>query len=319
MGQGLVIPPRGQHTVSRGVLRRFTLRQTLSVYDRQKDLIFNPGSNHGIFKTNFDPHDPLGAEGRWAEVEQRLPEAFKALDDRTALDNPAVVDILRDLIAVHWARTPVMKDLHETIAKKVMEDSIRRREFQPEILARGLESATGLIAAGPAGLDWYNRDVHERVLAEMRDEYFSGRNRHHYEWARERFQRSALQVGYASPDAEFVISDSPVITRKAGHDGVGPHQGVALGDAIEVCMPVTPRILLGLGQEPAIVNMTHEDVERYNSLQWLAYRRWVACRPSGPADSEMRSRVKARTVLPRADQLTTPLGDGGGGKEGKAQ
>jgi hypothetical protein len=283
--------------VSKVVLKRFLWHGEISVYDRETDTICTKGPG-GVFRTEFfDRHDPLGAEHQWEAVETRMGRAYRLLDARRALDDPDAVATLRDIMAVHWARNPATRAVSDQITAQVMADSMRKVATRPDLLARELTKQTGLVAAGHGELDWINAQVHERVVAANREQWWSDGTARRLQLAREKFAESAVQVGYAE-GCDFIIGDVPVITVKRDHAGVGPHQGVALGDAIEICMPISPTIIIGLGPKPAVLTLKPDDVRRYNGLQVRGFARWIGCRPGGVSDREMRANLPARTILP---------------------
>lgn len=102
-------PPRRQHTVSQVILRKFASRDTLTVYDREKDVL-GPKAPRGAFRVEyFDRHDPFGAEARAGAIESRVQKVFPLIAGRTVLDHEDAVCTLIDLMALHWARSPAMR------------------------------------------------------------------------------------------------------------------------------------------------------------------------------------------------------------------
>lgn len=134
------------------------------------------------------------------------------------------------------------------------------------------------------------------VIEENREQWWSERNAHHFAEAQRMFRQWSVQVGYAEPGSDFIISDAPVVTLKRDAIGVGPHQSVALGDANEICMPVSPTVLVAAGPEPKILDLTAKAVERYNDLQHIARVRWLGCRPAGPSDKQLRASLPVRST-----------------------
>jgi hypothetical protein len=105
----------------------------------------------------------------------------------------------------------------------------------------------------------------------------------------------SVQFGHAPAGSDFIISDAPVITMKRGHGGVGPHQAVALGDANEICMPLSPTVIVGFGPAGRNLHLTADAVDRYNDLQMRARLRWLGCAPGGPSDHQLRSTLPVRS------------------------
>jgi hypothetical protein len=293
----IIVPPRAQHTVSRVVLRGFTWNREVAVYDRERDIIHRKGVG-GVFKMqNFDGHDPVGSEERWREDETKMNRVHGVVERRELLGDAAAVATLRDLLAVHWARSPATKGMHEQIAAKLAAESVQKLAHQPELLAKAFTQLTGLVASGPEALDWANRETHARAFYSQLPELFSTRNAIHFAYARARFAEESLQIAYAPDGCEFIIGDVPVITTKDGHDGVGVHQGVAIDEAQAVIMPISPKVLIGLGPQPEEMTLTADQVDAFNDLQERGFVRWLGWKPGGPADRKMRAKIKARRVL----------------------
>ncbi len=135
-------------------------------------------------------------------------------------------------------------------------------------------------------------DELHRLGAEAIEQQFAERNAAHYQRAREYFSTLAIQVGYAG-SGDFLIGDAPVLTPRRDAPGMGPHQGVGLMQAIEICMPLSPNIIICLARRPGIRNLSSEQVDYYNTQQLKAFIRYVGCRPGGPSDSQLRA-VAAR-------------------------
>lgn len=146
--------------------------------------------------------------------------------------------------------------------------------------------------------------VHGSVVAAGEDQWHSERKVVNLGEARKMFARSAIQVGFTPPGSELVLGDAPVLVMKDGDPGVGPHHGVALGDASQIVMPITPRILLALGPTASVVTMTPDVVRWYNDRQWDGYQEWIVARPGGSQETRMRLEEtlermrRARTLSP---------------------
>ena len=225
-----------------------------------------------------------------------MPRIYSLIRARTVLDDEAAVSTLIDLMAVHWVRSPAIRLAHERIADAVIKDSFRKYESQAPLLSQAYSQRTGLVASTAGELEWTNAQLHN-VTPQVREKWWSDRAEVNFTQAREIFGRSCLQIGYARA-GDFLIGDAPVITRKTDHDGLGPHQGVAIGDASEICMPIDPALIIALGPVPAMVELDRAAVERYNSFQLRAFQRWLGSRPGGSSDHSMRTAIPARTVLP---------------------
>lgn len=291
----IVRVPRHQHTTAKVVLREFTRNRLLTVFDRDSSSILCKGPDGAFYIDNFESIRPLEAEERWNTVENRLKPIYDLIRKRALFDDAAAVDTLIDLMALHWVRSPAVRLAHEQIADQVVEASRQRYRHADSLLSHAYTRRTGLIASTRGELDWINDQVHYTAAAEQREHWWSDRLLSNFDEARKIFGRSTIQVGFAH-GTDFIIGDAPVITRKEGHDGLGPHQGVAIGDAVEIVMPIARDIIIGLGKEPAYIEVDRRAVERYNQFQVRTFQRWLACRPLGVSDKAMRKYIPARTI-----------------------
>lgn len=287
-------PPREQHTVSKVVLRRFAVNKKVSVYDRHSDSIYPKGPG-GIFRLHdFDGHEPLEAERRWGAVEQHMTRTYRLIDQRKVLGDPEAVDVLRDLLAVHWVRSASMRVMQDRVFQQVLDAHRGDWARRPDLLSAAYTQRTGLLPAGPGALAWTNEELH-RISPQVRAEIYSRRNAMHYGWARQKFATGEVQIAYAK-EGDFVIGDAPVITAKTDFEGLGPHQGVALNEASVIIMPISPGILIGLGTKPMYLDIDQPAVETYNQMQVRSFIRWLGARPGGPSDRQMRAEIPARRI-----------------------
>lgn len=91
-------------------------------------------------------------------------------------------------------------------------------------------------------------------------------------FARNRFRNAGLVVGVADEGRFFTIGDAPVITFGDKHDGLGPHQRMALGEARTVVMPLTPRLLVSMESGGySVQKLNSQAVTRVNDLQERRY------------------------------------------------
>jgi len=201
------------------------------------------------------------------------------------------------LMAVHWTRSPGIRAAHDRIADQVIHASRRRYEHEDRLLSHAFTRRTGLVASTRGELKWINSELHNVIASGQREHRWSDRIGINFEEARRLFARSRMQIGYAH-SADFIIGDVPVITRKEGHDGLGPHQSVAIGDSVEIVMPIAPGVIVGLGTVAKYLELARSDVERYNGFQLRSFDRWLAARPLGESDGAMRKHLPARSIYP---------------------
>jgi len=284
-------PPLGQHTVSKFVLKQFANGDgTVAAYERATGRWRRHSFGARIFETTFDGHDPHRSEALWQGVETRAGLVLEHLNDRTVLEDATAVHTVRELMAVHWARSRGLMTAREIVTDRVVEESkLNLLQTKPHLLADAYLAEVGLVPTTQDQLEWISNIVHDRVAAAGKEQWHSDRNPENLDQAITMFARSELQVGYPPAGAQLVIGDSPVLLTRQGQPGVGPHQGIAIGDADHIAMPITPSILVSLGTQPAIVDLTPDVVAWYNQRQWDGYQDWIVCCPGDAEETRMRA------------------------------
>lgn len=282
-------PVTGQHTVTERVLKEFTDQDgKLAVFDRayRQRRRFSPGA--GIFKTTFDSYDSRGTEDRWNLFETRFPDALQRVHDRTAVNNPRTVEVLRDMLALHWTRSRGMTKARQAASKRFFERHRRMNPARhPDRLAAAFRQRTGLIASSQTEIEWMNEQIIDEFQRNELDKFHSQQNASNFAAARTRFEALDLAIRY-SRDHDLAIGDCPVITTIVERAGAGPHQDVGILKADHIAMPITPHALAVLSVGPDASDLSDDDVDRYNALQWSTYDTWIAARPEGTADKRLK-------------------------------
>jgi hypothetical protein len=195
-------PPKANETVGAGE------ESVLTSVSPPRHIVRDPVS---VPQGTADIRAGLRDEGRPQAVESGLP--LKSDDEQT----------LRDLMAVHWARSRAIMTARDAITEGIVEDSKRKTlEARPHLLVQAYLTEVGLIPTTSAQLEWINDLVHGRVVAAGEDQWHSERNVVNLGEARKMFARSAIQVGFTPPGSELVLGDAPVLVMKDGDPGVGP-------------------------------------------------------------------------------------------------
>ena len=192
-------PTEDQHTITKCLLARFVDVKTgkLKAYylPRQREYD-NPPSRAGRVK-KFIERDSQTHEDYWnTQVETHLPAAFAAVDDGTVLDHAGLVKVLKDCIALHWARSVAYKQTHEELLRTVTEQQKRwwLESFRPA-LERAFYLRYGLYPAGIEALNHINDLLHELPEIVTSGEWFARRVCHNpFDMARNHFAGSSLEV-----------------------------------------------------------------------------------------------------------------------------
>jgi hypothetical protein len=79
----------------------------ISVLDKQKVCIYDASPRSVFMFEAFDSLDPEASERRWGVIESKLHGAYQRIAKRTIFDSPEHVELLIDVMALHWARSPV--------------------------------------------------------------------------------------------------------------------------------------------------------------------------------------------------------------------
>lgn len=275
--------PRNIHTVTEVLLGRFTDPATgkLKAYYlprcREYD---NPPSKVGrVFE--YFKHDVQTHEKFWSdEVETFLPAAFEAVDDGTILNRPDLVKVLKDCIALHWARSAAYKDAHERLFKDVTEQQKREwfAKYKPT-LASAFYDRYGLYPAGDQALAHINDLIHEAPKIVTSGEWFPKRVRENFNVARNRFADSKLEVARPPVGSQFLIGDCPALSLKT--DGGNLYAKVPIFEAGTIALPIGPHHSIGLGKgEDKWIDLDEATVEKLNTIQVDVALSWVMYHPS---------------------------------------
>jgi hypothetical protein len=292
-----------QHTISKALLSRFTEvldsrsgRQLIHFHLEPRS--WEPKAPRAVgFITDFVKIDSRATEALWQEVEDRLPEVIDAAEDGSILGKPEQLTLLRDAVALHFARSPSTRDLHEQLFQDLFDravdsmaatpaawpycdEAFRRAHggVHPPATAEGHRQGAELFYAG------VRRTFEEGVPFRFRVESL-------FEKVREIFRGGGVELLRVPPsrNTEFLISDAGALAVDLGRDAVGFREGVTLGGAPTVLLPLGPRLLVALGPRDQIADAPEETVERVNRLQLRAAHASVYFRPGALGSVPQRS------------------------------
>lgn len=304
-------PVKRQHLISQVLLAQFAtpIRHTAGLHVQPHDLRnpqrpLKPRTPRGVcWIEDFVPYASASIEQVWKQVEQHLPEVFASVAAGTALDDPDMVALLRDAIALHWVRSQHYRDLHTVIFRTFYQERLRRFLNEDQVLLQlAVWERTGLLVTGPEGLALHA----ERALEPMADAYESGalfRVRIEDSFAKARSLLAGHAVQILQPGrGEFLIGDNPALTVR--RDGPRLSYNMAIGDAHSVVLPIGPGYVLSTGPQPAYLRASPAEVEELNTLQICAARRYVYTRPGSSALRPFITR-QGRDHRPPNEQLVS--------------
>jgi hypothetical protein len=279
-------PTKDVHTVTECLLARFADAQTgkLKAYYVPRGLpgrreYDNPPSRVGrVLK--YMKFRPQEHEDRWnAGVENHLPAAFAAVDDGTILDHPGLVSVLKDCVALHWARSAAYKQAHEERFRTVTEQQKRLWKQNPPALARAFYLRYGLYPAGVQALNHINDLLHEEPEVVTSGEWFAGQVDRYFDIARNRFADASLEVARAPEGRQFLIGDSPALS--IGNRDGRVYTGVPLFEAGTLMLVIGPDHAIGLGKNSdQWIDLDGAHVTVLNAMQVNDAVAWVMYHPS---------------------------------------
>ncbi len=210
---------------------------------------------------------PNATENIWRrDVENRIEHTVGRLVGPESLDDPAVVETLKNCIALHFARGFAPHEMIRTntpaFADGVTADVLA--QYPPEDVVHAL---TGLhvetIDAVAVVEDLMRSRFKQELEADRFDDEVFLTN---YRRAQEYLDAFALEVWY-SPEPHFVIADIPVVTDGGSEERIGFLNGVPWGKATSIFMPVSPHHVVALAQTARWYAATPSNVITINRRQ----------------------------------------------------
>jgi hypothetical protein len=266
--------------VSQVILRRFCDRGgelTAYLVDSRRTKPLGPAGL--AYVQDLNPVDPIGFEQQWKAVEDRLPEALVAVDDGSIFASRRLVDLLRDCLAMHWARSYNLVLMYASMLPRILDHREREMLSDPMIEHVFRSQHRGLWPAGGESRALAAQYVRDRV-ANVFDAsgFLSKRMLANFDEARARVAGVPLQIVVAGA-SEFLIGDSPAQSLNKDRAGIGPLGGIPWGEATTVTMPLGRRHAVALGPRNEYIELDQREVGIVNRFQLSVARRHVAWHP----------------------------------------
>ncbi len=283
-------PPKKLHLVSQALLRRFAdergLLASMSVRHRTVKLV---GPDGLCWTRSLSPQNPETFEAVWKKTEDRLPELLNAVESQAVLGDQKLVDLLRDCLAVHWARSntlPRLLQLTDPLSRRMLKSTMLH---DPKLRAVFRERHRGLWPAGPESLSREADDLLDRASQSVAASGFVAELlMDNYNVAKERAYAEQVEIGIAEA-GEFLIGDAPAQSLKAGHGGVGPLGGVPWAAATTIVLPLGRRHMMSLGSTSSYISLDQPEVDYLNRVQIATAQDHVMWHP----DADLRSFVSS--------------------------
>jgi hypothetical protein len=113
------------------------------------------------------------------------------------------------------------------------------------------------------------------------------------------FAKYEIQIGHAK-DRDLMIGDV-LVTPQAG---LAPHQGVAVHEANDLFMPISPDVLIALCPETGEIDLPAAQVDYYDGLQapstWQADSLFASDRPDVVLQADVAHTAKIVHQSPRS-------------------
>jgi hypothetical protein len=271
------------HLVSEVVSRRFLddrhllTRLTLATRSTKNVGVDGFGRAEQIY-----PKDPLAFEALWKGTEDRLPEAFAAVEDGSVFGDERLVVLLKDCLAFHLARGLTVARVHRRVVQEDRAAIVGRLATRPWVDETFRRRHSGLWPGGPEGREMVAAELIDEALTQLAASSFTpDRMVALFERAQPLVRGASLEIGVAQ-EGEFLIGDTPAVSLRAGYPGVGPLEGVPWDRATTIVMPIGRRHVIWLAREEGFVDVERLAVDYLNGVQVAAAERAVAWHPSAP-------------------------------------
>lgn len=249
---------------------------------------------------DFVAVDSASVEDLWGSVETRAPAALAAVHAGTPFADPLHVEVLRDLVVLHYVRSyhyrGVYTNAFETVRVNVRSELIRQ---YPEHVRREALRQTGFHLPDSGSLDSFAERLIEQ--SEVTQDFANGklfRTSIENMFNKVRDMASKWHLEVLTPDrGQFLIGDNPAVTVRT--DTMPFSYNMAFGDAHSIVLPIGPRRLLALGPRNVLGSIPRAVVDEINTVQILAADRYVYMHPR----SELETFVRAKARQRQADRL----------------
>lgn len=244
---------------------------------------------------DFVAFDSASAENLWGSVEMRVPAALAAVKAGTPFADPLHVEVLRDLVVLHYVRSHRYRGVYtiafETVSVNVRSQLIRQ---YPEHVRREALRQTGLHLPGSSSLGSFADRLIEQ--SEVTQDFGSGklfRTSIENMFDKVRAMAAKWHLEVLTPESgQFLIGDNPAVTVRT--DATPFSYNMAFGDAHSIVLPIGPRHLLALGPKNLLGSIPRAVVDEINTVQILAADRYVYMHPRSGLETFARAKARQR-------------------------
>ena len=284
----------GQHVVSKVLLRQF------AIPTKNGDRLLAHSLQYGKAKLrapkgvgkleNFVKIDSQETEELWGQTEQHLPAALAAARTRRIFANPKHVAVIKDAIALHFARSLELLQAHAMLWERGLERTRQQYRADEATMATLFYQRYGLL---PPSARAAGEIISQQLLAETRQLYESGaifrlRVVDMFHAARQLASKAGLEI-IRPARGEFLIGDVPAIPIDATRQALGVLGGVPFANASTVILPLGPRRLAALGRTDAFRSVPGSFVKQLNAFQIGKAQTYVFMRPGSGLEPSVLS------------------------------
>ncbi|MDA8314043.1 MAG: hypothetical protein M0010_02555 [Actinomycetota bacterium] len=305
-----------QHVVSQVLSTRFCLparpgagRQLASLdvrFPRSSVRLRTPRQVGKV--TDFVPIDSEVTERLWkGEVEDHLHDALESVEHGTVFDHPEHVATIKTTIALHYARSLEIEEVHGRSWSDGLEAVVRQMlEADPSALARVVARRTRLELPPSAAIGLALEQLAaDKTRAASAGLAFRLLVEDLFRRARAFVERSPLQI-WTPAAGSFVLGDTPALTW--GNGAVGIQGGVPFGEARSVSLPLGPGHLAAFGQVGGYGELTPEAVNEVNRWQIRQAQRYVYFHPDPATEEWVRRTIERERPNGGARATPSPTG-----------
>ena len=225
----------------------------------------------------------------WARVETDADAEFSAVRDGSALQ-PGHLDWLRDLIAIHHARSIQYYTVFEDSLQNAGQAANRFWQHYPEVLDAIAASRLGLPGGGASSREHAVLELQRRLSKQVEDGALF-RVLMEYRYRRTRNWLRGLGVEILTPSrGEFVIGDIPALTVHKGMSNAGVNAGIGYAVADAIILPIASDFLIRVVDGPSrYAQADSEEVAELNAWQVRGAFSHVYLRPGSGLEHDIRS------------------------------
>jgi Protein of unknown function (DUF4238) len=276
---------REQHLISQVLMRQFCIPTNQGDRLLSYNIQFGrtrllPPRQVGKLE-NFVKIDSEATEQLWGLTEQDLPAAIKAARTRRVLKDPKHVAVIKDAIALHFARSLDILDSADQNWQQTLATAREAYLANRPAMEALFYLKHGFVASGSAVAEEIADDLLSTATALYQSgAYFRLRVVDVFEETRRMAASARLEIVRPRRGrSQFLFGDVPAISVGAGGQALGIPGGVPFGDATTVFLPLSPTRLAALSSADRFEAVSAAAIRRANAFQVAKAHDYVYMHP----------------------------------------